>query len=380
MKPPGYDFIKTPLSTLRRLWVMALLTLVFQSLPVRADTAALAEIKTNFSFVDGAAITVSPGSAGALKFDAAIKNSGVSGAATTALIGDGCAQTEASPLASEKLDALKTNAVAVVTFTISGVTLPRSCYVELVSEGGTSLKQIKLTQSYATCTVMIFLLTCLLVSSAVAYCASRRATVQQSVNWKFQLGNPAWDFAKSWTSTTTLVGGIISTALALSALPELTKYASKSGYSVLALLISLVVIVAPFIFSASMVGKVHREKQGKYSVEYKGRLWIFTISCAVTLFAGLAQLFVFFFLLHEIFHGYFFWPSLEAAPFVNLGLLPTVILAAVLCCYARHSILLTVELQEAADTNAAELTTVNGAKDEAQREHVGSPMLTWPVL
>ena len=72
--------------------------------------------------------------------------------------------------------------------------------------------------------------------------------------YNFKLGSPAWDFTKSWSSNTALAGAVISTALALSALPELTKYASKSGYSALALLISFAVIIAPFVFIAFRSG------------------------------------------------------------------------------------------------------------------------------
>ncbi|MFQ3457639.1 hypothetical protein PMN64_30570 [Bradyrhizobium sp. UFLA01-814] len=68
--------------------------------------------------------------------------------------------------------------------------------------------------------------------------------------------SPSWDFAKSWTSNATLVGGIVTAALSLSALPELTKHASKSGYSAL---VSLVVTVAPFIFTALRSGTVKKD-------------------------------------------------------------------------------------------------------------------------
>jgi hypothetical protein len=174
-----------------------------------------------------------------------------------------------------------------------------------------------------------------------------------------------------------LVGGIISTALALSALPELTKYASKSGYSILALLISFIVIVAPFVFTADRSGKVERDKAGNYSVVYQGTLWRFVLSCAITLFAGLAQLVVFFLLLHEIFQGFGFWSyTSDSQPWsCNLGSIMTFVLGLALCAYTCRSIYLTIDLQNTANTNA----TDDRAKLR-EGDHVGPSILSWPML
>jgi hypothetical protein len=275
-----------------------------------AEEAQAGEAPTNFVFVDGAAVTLSPDSSNAFKFDVPIKNSGKTGEAkATLLSGDeGCAEAKIDdPKDNIKLP---TNGIAITPFKISGVKLPATCYIELVTveadgkPSNTSLKQIKLTRQYVSSDVLVLLSLCLLASCITAAYAGFNITRELNVHRNFTLGSPAWDFAKSWFSTTTLVGAIISTALALSALPELTKYASKSGYSVLALLISLVVIVAPFIFVVFSKGEVKKDETGKkYSVEYEGPLWAFVVSCAITLFAGLAQLVVLCLLLHEVFQA-----------------------------------------------------------------------------
>ena len=114
---------------------------------------------------------------------------------------------------------------------------------------------------------------------------------------------PAWEWDKSWTSTTTVVRSLITAALSLGALPDLTKYASRTGYAALAFMITLAVAVAPFLFTALRVGDVKADG----SVTYGGWLWSFLLSGAITLFAGMAQVVVLFLLFDEIFLNYGFW-------------------------------------------------------------------------
>jgi hypothetical protein len=248
----------------------------------------------------------------------------------------------------------------------------------LVSEAGKSVKQIKLTQHYASCTIWGLIWACFVVSLGVTYLAVRKAVKREKLDWTFMLGPPAWDFAKSWTSTTTLIGGIVSAALALSALPELTKYASRSGYSVLALFISLVAVVAPFLFTVFTTGEVHRDKQGTYSVVSKGPLQSFVLSCAATLFAGLAQLVILFFVLNEVLEGYWFWLSFKGAPpWVNVAFILTALLALGVCVYAGRSIGLTIKLQKDANTDADDAKSKLKADDKRE---FGPSMLSWPIL
>ena len=120
----------------------------------------------------------------------------------------------------------------------------------------------------------------------------------------FKVGPLAWDFAKSWSSTLTLAGATVTAALALSALPELTRNASKNGYPITALLIALVVVVAPLSFVIFGRGNVMEDEETKKeSVVYTGGLFAF-LSCTLTLFAGLAQLLVLFLLGDELFRDY----------------------------------------------------------------------------
>lgn len=289
---------------------------------------------------------------------------------------------------------LSANAVTIKHIEITDVQLPATCFLQLVTEGeggNSSLKQIKFNQQYVTSAVLRPLWTCFWISLVVAGLAWIFACLTKPVSPIFMLGSPSWDFAKSWTSNATLVGGIVTTALSLSALPELTKYASKSGYSALALLLTFVVTVAPFIFIALRSGTVQKDAATKQDVVvYQGYLLPFLLSGAITLFAGLAQLLVLFFLLKEVFENYrlwLFWPYCESWSFLTLAL------GLAMYWYVGSSMVLTIKLQLAADGDASTKATAKAAKDFADRPKTASqdenppgdirakgPLLSWPVF
>jgi hypothetical protein len=334
------------------------------------------DAKPNFIFFDGAAANLSPDSSDAFKFDVPIKNAGgKEGQASIKLLPDkdqkcGHAKFVVKPKASEIR--LPPNGMTVPYVELTNVSLPATCYIELTTEGeggNTSLKQIKLTQQYLTSSILYPLFYCLCISVAVAGFTWLAMGMNIGKAWpNFKLGAPAWDFAKSWTSTTTLASAIITTALTLSALPELTKYASKSGYSALALLISFVVVVAPFLFLALRMGTIQRDPLTKMnSVVQQGYLLSFLVSCTITLFAGLAQLVVLFLLLDEIFLGYRFWSfSSSHAPWsMNIGTISTYVLGAALCWYVANSMYLTFKMQ----------ATTNDEMGDSK-----APLLSWQIM
>jgi hypothetical protein len=332
----------------RHVWpAIVLLAFVIECTCAYADDA-----KPNIVFIDGTALTLSPDSYDAFKFDIPVTNSGgKEGEASLKLLSGtdkGCDQAKMNPKAKR----LSPNAVAITQFEITNVELPATCYIELVTEGergNTSLKKIKFTQQYVTSTVSTFLFGCFCFSGLVAVFTWVVAGLRFGEMYpNFPIGPPGWDFTKSWTSNTTLVGAIILTALTQSALPELTKYASKSGYSALALLISFAIIIAPFLFIVLSIRGIEKDpKTGKDAVVYQGYLLPFLLSCAITLFAGLAQLVVFFLLLDEVFNEYGFW-SFSGTRWLNAGSILTVVLGVALCWYAGNSMFLTINLQVAA--------------------------------
>jgi hypothetical protein len=346
-------------------------------LPAHAD-----EAKTNIAFIDGAAAVLFPDSAGEFKFDVPLKNSGTGGSAKLTLLAATDASCKGAVLEPKTVKDYVANEVRIEPFKITPVKLPATCFIEIISDGedgSSSLKQVKLNQTYVKSGVLAALGLSFLVSLVVA-----------GLGWlparpplKSRMGSPAWDFAKSWTSTTTLVGAIISTALALSALPDLTRYASKSGYAILALFISFVVVLAPFIFTAFRTGVLVRDqKTGAWTVAYEGPLWALLLSCAATIFAGITQIVVFFLLLHEIFRGYSFWSySANLDPISdNLGWVATLGLTAVLCIYSCYSIFLTVALQLDAKSKTAMPVVVMKNETEFELQAAPPPLPSWPLL
>ena len=99
-------------------------------------------------------------------------------------------------------------------------------------------------------------------------------------------------------------------------------------------------------------------------------LWLFLLSCAITLFAALAQLVVFLFLLHEIFREY---ESLWLIAAAVAALLSTIVLGAGLCRYVGYSIFLTIKLQ-IANNEAPEKAKKEVVKAKEKAKQAGD---TW---
>lgn len=355
-----------------------------------ACSPAYGDAKSNLAFVDASTVTLPPDAAGTFKLELPLKNAGNSDAAGWLELLD---ETDArcSKIAPQRISKLAPSGVMVEHLVLSNVKLPATCYLVLTTDGGdVSIKQIKLSQHYATSAVVTPLRWCFYISlivAALVWCVAG-VNLGGMAPW-FILGAPAWDFAKSWASTTTVVGGVFTTALTLSALPDLTRYASKTGYSTLALLISLVVAVAPFVYVALRRGRIESDATARtYIVVSEGCLWSFLLSCALTLFAAMAQLVLLSVLLHEVFRDYGFWSfSDDKDPWsANIGAIATWVLGAVLCWYAGYSMYLTIKLQKNADKDAVEAKrarhTVDPklAKQEGPPENAKGPRLTWPVL
>jgi hypothetical protein len=340
------------INTLRPAWPAIVgLLLLFQSIGALAEGASVV-------FIDGSAATLSPDRSGTISFDVAVKNSGTDkGKIELDFVGPGRTECGKITPAFHPEGDLLPNAIAVAHIVVRGASLPATCYLALTGdkERNTSLKQLKFAQHDITSEISYALYISLGLSaivSIVTFMVARR--LLEGVSARYELGSPAWDFAKSWISTTTLVGAVISTALTLSALPDLTRYASKSGYAALAMLISLVVIVAPFVFVAFRSGIVGKDPvtPGQETMFYRGRLWLFLASGAMTLFASLAQVVVLFSLLDEIFfqasnsHDRLPWSTSIVGPASAVALM------GALCWHVGHSMFLTIKLQKEADKSA----------------------------
>lgn len=359
-----------------------LLALVFQGPAALAEAApdanagkdAKPDPTPNFEFVDGAAVTLSPDASVSFKFDILIKNSGdKAGEPWLAILSGMESKCDPQNLAVKPLQkpdeprtpeqskqpqvlaTIEPKGVIIAHVTVSGVKLPAVCYLQLTAGAGkdagtTSLKQIKLSQQYLTkdfyCPLYVCFWLAGLVGLVTGICVWLRIKGKDSkpVGPFYKVGTPTWELDKSWISNTTVVSSVIATAMALGALPELTTYASKAGYATLAFVTALAVIIAPFLFTAFRVGEVKEDG----SVDYGTCLWLFLLSGAITLFAGMAQVVLLFLLFDEIFLAYHFW-SLGSAhepwAWPNLGFISTIVLVAALCWYVGHSMFMTIRQQ-----------------------------------
>jgi hypothetical protein len=359
----------------RYTWALvALLVFLFQGTAAFAQSASVNAAQkskeASLEFVDGTAVTLSPDAKVQFKFDILIKNAGdKEGVPSLRLVSyaeDQCGQLSLAREASKKneiltleqLETISPKAATVTHATISNAKLPANCYIKLTGGdpvGSSSLKSVKLNQEYLTRDVSCPLYICLGISTGVAFLTWLVADgLLGGLCLNYRLGAPAWELDKSWISNTTIVSSVIATAMALGALPDMTKYASKAGYAALALMISLVVIVAPFIFTAFRVGKV-TEVDGKKTIFYDGFLGFFLLSGALTLFAGLAQVVVLFLLFDEIFLGYGYWSfGSNRQPWLslNVGSASTAGVGVALCCYVALSMYATIKLQTEVDVNA----------------------------
>jgi hypothetical protein len=372
----------------------------------KADANTTKPKQPSFEFVDGPAVTLSPDASDQFKFDIPIKNSGeLDGVPALKLLIDVDKKCDAQNLTipNGDLTSIPPKGVLIAHATVSGARLPATCYIELAADGklpgNTSLKQIRLSQQYLTPDISYPLLACLVIAALVAFVTGIAACGIEGVGPNFKLGMPSWEWDKSWTSTTTVVGSLIAAALSLGALPDLTKYASKTGYAALAFMITLAVAVAPFLFTALRDGKV--ETEGGVKVTYTGSVWLFLVSGAITLFAGMAQIVVLFLLFDEIFLNYGFWSiGSHSQPWrsINIGSVSTAGLIFALCWYVSRSMYLTIELQRATEKNpppsggggttldlSFDVNTITEQERNiiAQRRKapvVAGQRLSWPVL
>jgi hypothetical protein len=131
----------------------------------------------------------------------------------------------------------------------------------------------------------------LLVGGALvaAFLVVRRCWVRIPHRWAVLLrlmGPVGWDFSTSWASNITVVGAVLGTVLSASVLPHETHYISKDGYTILNLLFGIIVVAAPFVFSATRIAKVTPGAVPKF----KGLVLGFLAACLFTLWGVLGEL------------------------------------------------------------------------------------------
>jgi hypothetical protein len=95
------------------------------------------------------------------------------------------------------------------------------------------------------------------------------------------MGGPQWNFSTSFATNFTVLGGILGSALASSALPEFPRLMTKSSYIVLTLMFALITGVAPILYNVSC-------QRGPSGLQ--GRVWLFLGSASITIWAVFGQL------------------------------------------------------------------------------------------
>jgi len=355
-----------------------------------ANSAATPKSKTEepkpiFEFVDATASTLAPDASVQFKLDLLIKNSGdLAAVPSLALVSD--VENRCGPdnlkLVPDKLELIPPKGVTITHVTVSGVKLPATCYIKLSAgspAGTTSLKQIKLNQQYVTDDVLYPIYKALGFALIVANATWMLAVLKHGnkVGPKFLVGSPAWELDKSWISNTTVVSSVLATAMGLGALPELTKYASKTGYATLIFMTSLAVIIAPFLFTVFRAGTVKTDADNKTVVDYKTLLPLTLLCGAVTLFAGMTQVVLLFLLFDEILLPYHFWSfGSEPRPWTawNVGSISTVLLCIALGWYVGQSMFLAISQQvqfnEATGASGGHAVDATAARQRP----------SWPVL
>jgi hypothetical protein len=141
--------------------------------------------------------------------------------------------------------------------------------------------------------------TCLVLSSAalaalLVVAARLGARTEPSAGIAF----PQWDFSTSWASNLTVLGAILGTVLSANILPAGTVVISPEGYTALSLLFGILVVVAPFLYTALRKGEPSSE-----GPVFTGRNWAFLVASGVTIWAVNGEIGTVGLILYEAQHG-----------------------------------------------------------------------------
>ena len=99
------------------------------------------------------------------------------------------------------------------------------------------------------------------------------------------MGKAQWDFSKSWASTITAVGALLATVLSTKGIGTLL-----SLYAALSIFFGILVAVAPLVYSATGQERPIDTPTGQQSLQYKGRVLAFLVTCMLTLWAVFDEL------------------------------------------------------------------------------------------
>lgn len=154
-----------------------------------------------------------------------------------------------------------------------------------------------------------------------------------------RMGLPNWEFTKSWASTITVVGGVLSFAAALALIPATPSAPplTHAQYMTFSLVFPVIIAIAPLIYNfSSGVGE---------NLTVKGWGFTFVFASIFTIWGAFGQLGIEILLVKEICNSVDITP-----PFSDVLDAPLCLLELALLGYAVRSIVATVAAQPAAGT------------------------------
>ena len=145
---------------------------------------------------------------------------------------------------------------------------------------------------------------------------------------------PQWDFSESWASNLTVVGAILGTVLSANVLPpKKTVVMAPDGYTALSLLFGILVVLAPFLYTAFRKGRPRPT-----GPEYRGRNGAFLVASALTVWATCGQIATVGLVLYEAQHAKVLAPGAVIPMLAALG-----VALVLTCIYSLQSIRLVLE-------------------------------------
>lgn len=115
------------------------------------------------------------------------------------------------------------------------------------------------------------------------------------------VGPVNFDFSKSFASTITALGALLTTVLAAKGTVTVAKpHLTASTYAALSIFFGILVVVGPFAYRALSKTSDVTNHNGDEDIQYQGYAWGFLLSVTLTVWAVYGQLVTVFFFLMDI--------------------------------------------------------------------------------
>jgi hypothetical protein len=143
----------------------------------------------------------------------------------------------------------------------------------------------------------------LLVGGAISIAVSTGVAVRLlklgSQQLTMHMGQPSWDFTKSWASNLTVTGGVLSTLLVAGTLPDKTYHLSKQQFAIMTAFCTAIVTLAPLIYNSLRQLMQSQTAPDGSGLQYRGFVWSFLLASGLTLCGVYGQIVVLCFLVDE---------------------------------------------------------------------------------